>query len=717
MNLLSMNVPDEIIHSLGWTLLHSFWQIALVTLVLGIILFMLKNASPAIRHNLAAGAMFLIFAVSIFTFLNEYSAYKPVANQSENSGIININSHYGYGIENETDSLTQFEKYIERNLSVIVIIWNVCIVFLMIRFLGGIFYSQQLRNKRIFQLPDMWHRILQTLSLSLGIGKKVTIVESALAKVPLVIGYFKPIILLPVGLLTGLSQEEAEAVIMHELAHIKRNDFILNLFISIIEIIFFFHPGIWWISKNIRIERENACDDLAISKNAGRNALAMALAKLELNRMREGYFALSFTGKNGVLIKRMKRMTTTEKQKFTLKEGILAVFLLIAGMVFMAFSSNRLFEKLNKQPDITGSEMIVDLDTNFRNNFNSMNPFYRPDVMFYSQMGRYMKDWNKKDTIITINPGNVVEYKVNGMVYDLDFDEKLNLEKLSVNKVQIPEKEWKNYGNTIHEVLKYLDNNSGYRKKKAIIDFLVEDMKRENLIKKDAISYKVHFYDNYFEINEVKQPDEIFLKYKKMFDEKSQGKYILDVKLNVNPNFYNKTPEEIEKMQQEILRQDKEKEEQFRQQQKQEQFKKQLIEEKKKQEYLIQEQKKEQYEQQKKKELLLKEKEEEMNKMEFLKQEEKQQQEKQEPDVKLKEQEELLKKIEIKLKELEVKKNQLEEERKSLEKEDKKSSEENAGNLEEDLKKKEEQLNKIYKELLLKREQLQKNIQELRMNE
>src|ERR1700749_4616836 len=115
-----------------------------------------------------------------------------------------------------------------------------------------------------------WNERMQQLAALMGIRQTISLLESGIAKVPMVIGHLKPVILIPIGLLTALSAEEVEAILVHELAHIKRRDYLVNMLQSLMEIIFFFNPAVLWISQLIKTERENCCDDMVVEQSSNR---------------------------------------------------------------------------------------------------------------------------------------------------------------------------------------------------------------------------------------------------------------------------------------------------------------------------------------------------------------------------------------------------------------------------------------------------------------
>ena len=107
--------------------------------------------------------------------------------------------------------------------------------------------------------------MLERVSQRLGLRRATQILQSTLVQVPVVAGYFRPVILVPMSVISGLPASQLEAILAHELAHIRRHDYLVNLLQTLVETVFFYHPGVWWLSRQIRNERENCCDDLAVA--------------------------------------------------------------------------------------------------------------------------------------------------------------------------------------------------------------------------------------------------------------------------------------------------------------------------------------------------------------------------------------------------------------------------------------------------------------------
>ncbi|MEM8909915.1 MAG: M56 family metallopeptidase, partial [Bacteroidota bacterium] len=281
MDFLSHYISEPLIHALGWTVLHSLWQGSLVAIVMALILSNLQKKSARLRYEIASLSLFLVFILSLSTFILLYESAEQQAAQAfypEESFLL-------MQLEVQTsffqDSLQRGVEYFNQSLPLIVTFWLVGALFFAMRLLGGLAYVQHLKYNDNELLPDFWQDQMRRLARQLRMKQHIELLESRLVTVPMVIGFFKPVILLPLGAINSLTEKEVEAILAHELAHIARYDFLLNIVLSLIEVLFYYHPAVWWISANVRLERENCCDDVAVQLCGNSLVYAQALVSLQ----------------------------------------------------------------------------------------------------------------------------------------------------------------------------------------------------------------------------------------------------------------------------------------------------------------------------------------------------------------------------------------------------------------------------------------------------
>jgi Zn-dependent protease with chaperone function len=191
-------------------------------------------------------------------------------------------------------------------LPLLVLGWICGVLALSLRLMSGWVLVQRMKSHGTLPASESWQATALRLSRRLHIGRPVRLLQSSLVGVPTVIGWIKPVVLLPASALAGLSPEQLEAILAHELAHIRRHDYLVNLLQTLVETLLFYHPAVWWVSRRIRIERENCCDDLAVSLCGDPYAYARALADLEELRGSGGQLVMAANG--GSLVQRIRRL-------------------------------------------------------------------------------------------------------------------------------------------------------------------------------------------------------------------------------------------------------------------------------------------------------------------------------------------------------------------------------------------------------------------------
>ena len=321
-------VNDSIIKAISWTIIHSLWLGLAAALLAGLTLLLTKKATSAIRYNLLAG-LSISFLVTIgFIFYSEFETQAPVL-QTDNLVKSEFQTEQPVsvstaGIKEEVDpsqqTLSIISAFISSYGSWIVFIWFVVFIFKCIRITGDIRQVYRARNYQTISPPEFWRKRVTELQVSLRIKRSVKLLESKLVTIPSVTGFFKPVILVPVGLLNNIPQDQVEAILLHELAHIRRSDYAVNLMQTFIEILFFFNPGILWISSLLKDERENCCDDLAISVTNNKKEFVHALISFQEYNLNTQRFALQFGDQKMKLADRAKRILFNTNKVLSIRE-------------------------------------------------------------------------------------------------------------------------------------------------------------------------------------------------------------------------------------------------------------------------------------------------------------------------------------------------------------------------------------------------------------
>jgi bla regulator protein blaR1 len=294
-----MNLTD----TLGWTLLHFLWQGAAVALVFALADSALRKTSAQARYAAACGAMLLMLACAVGTFAwlspragsaePGVTAWLPAA-PAASAALL------------DTTVGTPAAARLSDYLPLVVYLWLLGVSALAVRSLGGWVVVQRFKRRGARPMDRAWEERLARLASRLGIRRAVRLRESALAEVPAVIGWLRPVVLLPASALTGLTPQQLEGLLAHELAHIRRHDYLVNLLQTAVETLLFYHPAVWWIGRRIRTERENCCDDLAVAVCGDALVYAKALARLE--QLRYGAPRLAMASNRGSLLDRIQRL-------------------------------------------------------------------------------------------------------------------------------------------------------------------------------------------------------------------------------------------------------------------------------------------------------------------------------------------------------------------------------------------------------------------------
>ena len=333
-----MNLLDYISDTskiiLGWTLLHTLWQGAIILIILKLIQRLIPDRS-SVKYFLYCSSLALLMVSTFGTFIHLYQV-------SDSESFQSIVSEYTFLTTNNFTPLAHpsfwanLVQQINNQIPWIISSWLVGVLIFSLRFSMGLLYVSFLKS-HVVAVNSFWSTQLALLSQRIGLNKWSTLVESVHIDKPIVLGYLKPMIIMPVGVLSGLPYDQVEAILLHELSHIKRHDYLINLIQSIIEIVLFFNPFVWIISKMIREEREHCCDDAVLQSGSSRISYAKALAQLEVNRLQPAAnLALGLNKNRYHVLKRIKRIMETSVKNNEGKTRPLAIITIVVTALICA---------------------------------------------------------------------------------------------------------------------------------------------------------------------------------------------------------------------------------------------------------------------------------------------------------------------------------------------------------------------------------------------
>jgi len=431
---------NKFFYSLGMTVLHSIWQILAIFLIVYVIIVALKKVKPLFKYYLLCISLLFVIFISGFTFSYYYHA-------EDISTEIYLNEDQIFEAESrispiktentETSKISTVSSLlpdIELYIPWVVGLYILGLLVLSLRLLYNLYFLRRLKHVGVFETDENLEKLFRKIKTQiLPSDKLIKIIESALIKVPVVIGYFKPVVIVPAGIFTNLPFNQVEAILAHELAHIKRKDFLINILQSVVEILFFYHPLIYLISRRIRSEREKCCDDIALNYCSNTH-YAKALANMEQLKLVKSYPAVAFAESGNELLIRIRRILKQEKMKTKFTEKLFAGIIVLAGVFTITLLGSAAFSR---------NEINVE---------NEFKPSYEEEV-FTLPSGNFViddtiKEIGENDYHFTIKDDNGEEFS-----YKMKF-ENSEVSELYVNGELIPKKDYPKHKKFIKSALK-----------------------------------------------------------------------------------------------------------------------------------------------------------------------------------------------------------------------------------------------------------------------
>ncbi|MHA4811062.1 M56 family metallopeptidase [Flavitalea flava] len=318
---------ETLCRAIFFTLIHSLWQGLVLALLTGLIMVSTKNISASLRYHILTGVLFLFVALVIYTLVieldtDDWNRSQPVAASGSHNYLIAL-----------------LFNTIQRHVLFFVAGWFTLVLIKALRLIVGLYTIKRLQKVKTYPITHFWEERIQNLAETMKIKGPVRLFESGIAKVPLLIGYLKPVILVPIGMINSLDPEQVEAILLHELAHIARKDYLVNLIQKIIESLLFFNPAVIWISRLIRSERENCCDDIVVAQTHNQVGYMRALIGFEEYRHSLPDQVMALNGNTEGIPQRIERMISGKNRSLLKLEVIL---LSLIAIIFVTVSIGRL---------------------------------------------------------------------------------------------------------------------------------------------------------------------------------------------------------------------------------------------------------------------------------------------------------------------------------------------------------------------------------------
>ena len=357
----------DAIDGVGWVLVHFVWQGAVLAALLYVGLSMARRSRPEVRYGMASFALVLMLVAPVVTAMRLMKAgdapvwdesvvgtslpadeekHAPIAPAVRQERALAFTPSQPLAIEGFT---TTIRARVESALPWLVIVWAAGVCLLSVRLVGGWWRARDLRTRSVSAAPPEWLDIVSRLSHRLGVRRAVSLAVSHALTIPVVIGHVKPVVLVPASALSGLSPGQLEAILAHEIAHVRRHDYLVNLALTVIETVLFYHPAVWWVSRQVRLEREHCCDDLAVAACGDRRTYVEALLGLE--QLRQPALLLAPGAADGPLLARARRLLTVRDCDSASPRLAASVIALTVAVVSVAGVSIR-----SAEPGITVNE-------------------------------------------------------------------------------------------------------------------------------------------------------------------------------------------------------------------------------------------------------------------------------------------------------------------------------------------------------------------------
>lgn len=354
-------ILPEWINALGWMLIHSLWQGSALALLTAVTLSLTRYKPASFHYRV----LLLTFIAFIITCAGTFACYQFRHTYYQLPAIPLLPIQVTNNIA--APPVQHYLPVLTGYIPLLVFCWFPFCCYRLAKNLAASLYARGLCNRHVFSAPDEWSERLTRLINQIQLHKKVSLLESALICTPVTLGFWKPVILMPLGMLCALPPEQIEAVLRHELAHIRRNDYLVNLFQLVTEAVFFFNPGLLWLSNQLREKREFCCDDIALLHTDNNKDYLLALVHFKAMELESTAVAIGFSAPASQLHKRVARIVNgnpmfTPVSLASISYAVTGILLLFTTMHISAGKQNAAAGRrqqivsspvVNRQPIVT----------------------------------------------------------------------------------------------------------------------------------------------------------------------------------------------------------------------------------------------------------------------------------------------------------------------------------------------------------------------------
>jgi len=359
MNGIQILATQPWVERLGLTLLHFVWQgTTIVTLYAVVRKWSARTLGPSGRYFLACAVLTAMAVIPIVTWM-----LLPVQKSADVTFSAPMSAPRAESVPT-IPLLLPSEVYATAPghfLPWVVVFWMIGAAAFSLRLLSGWILAQRFRHRMVRAASLEWQRRLDRLKACISVTRPVRLLVSGLIEAPGSIGWFRPIVLVPAGALAGLPCAQMEALLLHELAHIRRHDYLVHILQSVVETVLFYHPGVWWVSGHMRTDRELCCDDIAVSITGDAVVYARALAEFDSARFIQPAVVAANSGSVAKRIARLLGQSPASGHATSATATVQALMLLAIGAwaVFAQTTNRPQFDVASIKPSLSDRIMNV----------------------------------------------------------------------------------------------------------------------------------------------------------------------------------------------------------------------------------------------------------------------------------------------------------------------------------------------------------------------
>lgn len=440
-----MTGHTNFLQSLGWAVLNSLWQMAFLWVVWQIITALFKKVTSSTKSSLASGLLIAGFAWFIYTLFSVFTS-------SSTDGVV-ISS-----VLMSTESNYPVNDWLQQTLPVASVLYLVLLIMPLLRFIRNYRYVQVIRQYGLSKINADWRIFVNNVANRMGIKKPVSIWISELVSSPVTIGFLKPVILVPLAAINHLTPQQLEAVLLHELSHIKRYDYLVNLVINFIRTILYFNPFVKAFVKIVEKEREKTCDDMVLQFQYDSHDYATALLMLEKRNNLHKPLIVGAVGNKNDLLHRVELIMGVKKKpvfSFNKLAGLLAGLLCIIALNILL--------ALNKEKTVAhAAPSFAQLPFNFVEGKDELSK--QANVVMNEQLSKIenkvavlqperIADENAIGKIDPASMAAFANFELPAETHELKkYQEKLVKEALEASKKVLTSQQWKEVEKNIAEV-------------------------------------------------------------------------------------------------------------------------------------------------------------------------------------------------------------------------------------------------------------------------